>query len=292
MMKKILKSIYKAIPLKQQLFRLIKVFWKPPHRIYKHLHFKGIIKIMTGESSFFRIYHHGFEIENSLFWEGVQGGWEKESVNLWKKLSKGSAVVFDIGANTGVFSLITASLNGDCQVHAFEPVNRVHEKLVRNVQLNGYNIQCNEMAVSDHTGEAVIYDTMGEHILSVTVNKNLQEEGKNVKPVQISTIRLDEYIRNKKIEKIDLMKIDVETHEAEVLQGMGEYLSRYRPTLIIEILNDEVGSKVEQIVKNHDYLYFNINEDRGISQTDNIHASDHFNYLLCQENVAKQLALI
>ena len=39
------------------------------------------------------------------------------------------------------------------------------------------------------------------------------------------------------------MKIDVETHEPAVLKGMGEYLRSFRPTMLIELLNDEVAQQ-------------------------------------------------
>ena len=43
-----------------------------------------------------------------------------------------------------------------------------------------------------------------------------------------------------KITKIDLLKIDVETHEPEVLEGYTKYIHLHKPTMLIEILNDEL----------------------------------------------------
>ena len=88
------------------------------------------------------------------------------------------------------------------------------------------------------------------------------------------------------------MKIDVETHEPEVLDGFRSYLNQYRPTMLIEILNDEVGRKVSSAVQGLDYLYFNINEKGGIRQVDKITKSDYYNYLLCNSKTALKLGLI
>ena len=62
----------------------------------------------------------------------------------------------------------------------------------------------------------------------------------------------------------------------EVLEGLGKYLKEYQPTMLIEILNDEVGKKVETSVKEHGYLYFNIDElTDEITPVDKITKSDY-----------------
>ena len=88
------------------------------------------------------------------------------------------------------------------------------------------------------------------------------------------------------------MKIDVELHEAEVLEGMGAYLREWKPTMLIEILSDEVGQKVEILINDMGYLYFNINENGGIRQVTHIGKSDYYNYLLCSPEKASFLKLI
>jgi hypothetical protein len=111
-------------------------------------------------------------------------------------------------------------------------------------------------------------------------------------PVQISTVRLDSFLVSAHVPKVDLVKIDVETHEAEVLEGLGEYLDRYRPAMLIEVLNDEVGSNVERLVKGKGYLYFNIDDKKGtLRQVGKIAKSDFYNYLLCNEDIARYLRL-
>jgi len=42
----------------------------------------------------------------------------------------------------------------------------------------------------------------------------------------------------------------VETHEPEVLEGMGELLVKYRPILLIEVLSDELGERFKDWLKN------------------------------------------
>ncbi|MGM9506795.1 hypothetical protein ACS5NO_03680 [Larkinella sp. GY13] len=84
------------------------------------------------------------------------------------------------------------------------------------------------------------------------------------------------------------MKIHVEGHEIEVLQGMDQYLLSYKPTLLIEILTDSFGAKIQEILKYADYLYFNLNKDLIPILQKEIIASQYHNYLICLLSVAKK----
>ena len=89
-----------------------------------------------------------------------------------------------------------------------------------------------------------------------------------------------------------IIKIDVETHEAEVLEGFSKYIKIFKPIILIEILNDTVGRNVEKLVEGNDYLFFNIDEKKGIRQVNKITRSDYYNYLLCSKEIAIAIHLI
>ena len=280
------------MPFKKALFSIIKIFFEVPESVFKHLYFKDVISIDVMDKNF-KIHHYGYQIENELFWSGIDNAWEKVSFALWMKLSKESNVILDIGANTGVYSMISQALNKDAQIHGFEPVTRVKEKYQRNIDLNkaGSRVQAHELALSDKNGTAIIYDSMEEHIYSVTVSKDMSLEGVQTKEVEIKTQRLDTFIEEQGLTKIDLMKIDVETHEPEVLDGMGKYIEAFKPTMLIEILSNEVGEKVQQYLNGKGYLYYHIDEVNEPQLCTQIKKSDFFNYLVCQKDVAKRLGL-
>lgn len=293
-MKSLFKKIYGLIPFKGFFFTTLRFFWKPSESIYKHLHFKGIIKVKVGDSSHFKIHHRGHHIENELFWSGLEDGFEKLSIRLWIKLSKKANIIFDIGAYSGLYSLTSAALNPNSKIHAFEPMRHNFNLLNENIKLNNYqNIISVQQACSNFSGEAIVYTEKNTTLTtSVTVNKSLYQEGKELDTVPIKTLRLDEYVSSKNIDGIDLIKIDVETHEHEVLLGMGDLIKKYKPTFLIEILNDEVGKNIESLLMGLGYLYFDIDEIDKITQVDSIKQSSYYNYLICQENVAKELNLI
>lgn len=291
-MKRLLRYLYSYIPFKKNLFLLIRRIGLPPHKVYQHLYFRGIFTTQVSSECSFKMDHFGQQIENELFWCGLEGGWEKVSINIWKRLCIDSKVILDIGANSGLYSMVAKALSPQSEVYAFEPVNRVYNRLVKNNTINKYNICTEELALSNYDGEAVIYDTPESHILSVTVNKNLHPSKVHSFPVQILAKKLSSYVKEKNLSKIDLIKLDVETHEPEVLEGMEELLEKFKPVLLVEVLSDEIGARIQNIVQHCNYLYFDIDEQDGIKQVYEIKKSSYYNYLLCSERIARELSLI
>lgn len=293
-MKFFLKKLYELIPFKKNVFILLKKLVVLPESIYKHLHFHGVITISAGDAHQFKMYHHGTSEENELFWAGIENGWEKTSLKIWRKLCVEATTVFDIGANTGLYSLITKSLNQKAQVVAFEPVPKVLEYLNYNVKLNHYDIKVEPKAASNFNGEAKVYLRKGEGFTtSVTVNKSLLAETTPKDELIIKTIRLDTFIEENKIDKIDLMKIDVETHEPEVLEGMGEYLDKFKPDFLIEVWDKECAATLNHLFKKKGYLYFDLDDKNDvITQKQEITASSFWNYLICKPETAKKIGLI
>jgi FkbM family methyltransferase len=291
-MKKFLKKTYDIMPFKPFFYKGLKRFYTLDQNTYKHLHFKGVYTVNVTPEKKFKINHFGFQVENDIFWSGLFGNWEKDSLLIWSKLCEKSDVIFDIGANTGIYTLIAKSVNNESSVFAFDPIKRVYDKLSKNIQLNNFDVKSYQIALSDKTGEAIVYDIDAEHTYSVTVNKNLHSDSTSVNEVKINTLRLDEFIEQNKIDKIDIMKIDVETHEPEVLEGMGKYLNLFKPILLIEILNDNIANQIQKLIADIDYVYFNLNEKGDIKHVNKLSKSEYHNFLICDKKTALQLTLL
>ena len=289
-MKKVFKYLYSLIPFKVQLFTVIRNIFHPGEKLYRHLHFNGIFKVSVKKNASFLIRHYGYQVENDIFWMGLTGRWEKKSIELWMKLSEKSKVIVDIGANTGVYSLISKCLNPDSRVVAFEPVERIFNKLNCNIQLNNFSIESLLMAVSDHSGEALFYDTTEEHNYGATLQKISHDL---LSTTKVGIITIDDLIKEKNLVGIDLVKIDVEYHEPEVLKGFS-LINKYQPSILIEILSDDIGERVQAEIENYGgaYLYFDIDEQNGLRKVENIRKSSGMNYLLCTESIAKEMQLI
>jgi len=225
---------------------LIKSIYTPSQNVYQHLTFKGIFKVFSGTNNF-KIINTETIIENQLFWKGLDG-FEPESLKLWARMSKNADVIFDLGANSGIFSLISKSENPNSKVYAFECVERVFEVLEKNIAINNYDVSCYMQAVSSEDGVGYFVDDDEAFTNSVVVNMDIEEtaSGRGVDPgelhkVKTELIKLDTFIEQNNIKKIDLMKIDVETHEPEVFEGFQKYLKDFKPTLLVEIIRDRVA---------------------------------------------------
>lgn len=290
----LLKSIFGIIPFKKEIFKFLKLFYTPSSNIYQHLHFKGIFNAKVNDTTFLKIVHTGNIEENEIFWKGIYNGWEKKSISIWAELCRNADVIFDIGANTGIYALLAKSINPQANVHAFEPISGVYDILEQNNNINHFDIHSHQIGLSDYDGKADIYLKKGKDFAySVTVNKNTLAQNELADKIEIKVNKLSSIILNNNITKIDLMKIDVETHEPEVLKGMGEYLMRFKPTIIIEVLDDEIAKQLNIIFQNMNYLYFNIDDNKNtIRQVEKLTKSDYWNFLICNETTAKMLKLI
>jgi len=307
MFKKIAKRLYILIPFKKYLFLILKYFYSPSQKIYQHLYFNGVFNVFSGTNTF-KMYHTGTIIENQLFWRGLDG-FEPHSLKLWSRLSRDAETIFDLGANSGLYSLISKSENSNANVYAFECVDRVFDVLTKNINHNNYDIKCYKQAVSNKNGKGFFIDDYEDFTQSVIVNLDLDDVAKGrgvdiseLHKVETQLITLDTFIENNNIQGIDLIKIDVETHEPEVFEGFQKYFKAFQPTFIIEIIRDHVALSLEKQFANLNYIFFYINEPFGgverivegdiYQKVDTLIGKPYGNYLICSPAKAKELKLI
>ena len=89
------------------------------------------------------------------------------------------------------------------------------------------------------------------------------------------------------------MKIDVERHEPAVIRGCRRMLEESRPTVLIEILDAEIGKAVARQISGLGYAVYEICEQgakNGVFAAASLGQAER-NYLLCQPDTAKRLGL-
>lgn len=270
---------WKILPFKKKMSKSLNRFPGLKEKLYKDLRHNGVMKVEF-ESTSFHIYNPGFTtIENEIFWNGLNG-WEKISIGIWKELSKKSAVILDIGANTGIYSLIASAVNPSAEVYSFEPVKRTASLLEHNLSLNPeFNICAIEKAVSNTNGIAEFYDVDAVSQYSASLNSKMLENIPNQISYSVETIRLDD-LEQLKGKKVDLIKLDVEMHEPEAIQGMINIINDHKPAILIEILTDEIGQNIETLIAGLDYEFFNIDEINEPEKVEHLQKSNHYNFLL------------
>src|SRR6266571_2404856 len=103
-------------------------------------------------------------IASALYWRGLPG-WEAETFAVLHRVLPRVQVFFDVGASTGVFTLVAALEDPSRRVFAFEPAPGMSASLARNVALNGVrNVTRVEAAVCDHDGTAELFIPPGESL--------------------------------------------------------------------------------------------------------------------------------
>ena len=204
----------------------------------------------------------------------------KEELDHIDRFVSPSSVVFDVGANFGVFTMKMAQAAYRGQTFAFEPVPRTAKALRDNISRNDFSgISVVEAAVSDSVGAVRISDTNDPATNKIT---NSNEEG-----IMVGSETLDHFCSENEIASIDFLKIDVEGAELGVLKGARELLSaRKIGAGMIEICPEnfmEFDGDAGQIVSYLNELGYKVFKlDRASSdqiplQVESIEAGDLFN---------------
>jgi len=258
-MKKILDSIARRTAF--YLFSTTKRVGIPtPALVAKHVHYKGVVTVPIDKGESFRMQSYGHAIENRLYWYG-QYGHEPESFLPWLKAAAKAQVVLDIGANTGLYSLGAGAKNSAAKIFAFEPLPRVANLTRKNAQLNpGFNIQVQQNAVCDECGVVTLHDPGGDQPASASLKSDFLDCDQET--INVDAIRIDDFVTAQKLERVDLIKLDVEGVEEVALRGMQQTIKKFKPTLFIEVLDNrsdlitelkqllELGYRVGDLRKN------------------------------------------
>lgn len=286
--RRLIELVYAQLPLKRPVFEVMRRTVRLPRGLTSHLRFRGPFTVKIDRCHHFRLEHWGYMVETDLFWNGFGNGYEGTSLQIWRRLAQHAQVIFDVGANTGIYALVASCLNPTATIVALEPVERVFHRLQRNIELNGRNVTLEKVAASDTTGVAVIYDLTSDHEYTASLDHSMSQNCSGVFEYSVATKRLDDVLTDAGLESIDLIKIDVELSEPQVLLGMGEFLSRCKPTLLIEILTERVAREVTEITRGLGYNIFRVVEQSGLQPTSQIRATQQErNYLFVQDRIVE-----
>ncbi len=196
------------------------------------------------------------------------GNYEPNELNFIRKTLKKGDVFIDVGANIGLYTIVASKLVGNTgTVCAFEPSEREYTLLSKNIKLNElHNVKAFKIALSNYDGEAEIYVAGGGRTGANTLSNNFRSKShvmlENIEKVRVN--KMDTFFGSINIPTITLIKIDVEGHEPFVLDGAQKILQKYKPIIMLEILEEGLkiaGSSSNQLFNllkslNYKFLYF------------------------------------
>jgi FkbM family methyltransferase len=172
--------------------------------------------------------------DNYIEWTILSTGTYEDQINKLIRISlKPGGIALDIGANIGLQSIRMSQCAGcDGKVYAFEPLAHLQKKFNKNVELNNAgNVKLFPFALSDSESER-----------DFNINKNAWNQGTfslrgqntGTETQRVSIKAADEVAEIKALERLDLVKIDVEGFEYQVLKGLNQTLMKYKPRIIFE----------------------------------------------------------
>ena len=151
-------------------------------------------------------------------------------------------VMYDVGANMGLYGALVASMFSPRRVHAFEPTPRTADVAARIARRNRLPVTVHRVALSDRTGTAEL------HISPVSDSSNSLVAGfrDTDERIVVDAVTLDDVVARTG-EPPSILKIDVETHERAVLDGARATIERYRPAIVIEVLRRRGHDHADEI---------------------------------------------
>lgn len=142
-------------------------------------------------------------------------------------LASPGPVIYDVGANIGLYSVIFAADPARVVV-SFEPSELVLPYLRANVALNGLrNVHIEPIALSESRGHvAFTLDSV------TTCTSHVSSRGEP--GIEVACSDLDSLVRAQRWPAPDLIKLDVEGHDEPILRGMTQLLAERRPYVCLE----------------------------------------------------------
>lgn len=205
----------------------------------RHLPRSGQVRARLPGGSTLVLWSQGDDwVSNQVFWRGW-AGYEPETAPVFLRLAARARVTIDIGAHVGFYALLAGLANPSARIFAFEPMPGALQRLRRHVGLNRLrNVECLPYAVGEVDGEVDLYFPRGNPVpcsagLSAAFYAPWAEA---MDLMRVSCVTLDAFVRERKLDTVDLVKIDVEGTEPAVLRGARATLERYHPDIVCEVL--------------------------------------------------------
>ena len=174
------------------------------------------------------------------------GSYESRKQQLIAGVLKPGQVMYDVGANVGLYSLLaSAAVGPDGRVFAFEPVEENVRYLERHLKLNGISNCCAVRAAVSSKDGAEPFDFWNDRSMG-----RLSALGTE----RVPTIRLDSFLAADPVKRRpDFVKIDVEGGEARVLEGAVSLLKENSPIVSVATHSPELDLHCNKLLTSLGY---------------------------------------
>ena len=211
----VLRYYTRRFPISKGKARIIALLWRPlsfgQYRRQTTLH-QANIRINCDLTKF---------IQRQLYF---YGSFEEQQCRYWMNLASKARIIFDIGANVGLYALLAAARNPNANIHAFEPTPELVDALAGNIRLNGItNVTVAPVAVGKVSGKGFLHYCAGSDGSNEGMNY-ITDQIVQDSDMPVETISLDDYCGQRQIRYVDLLKMDIEGGEFDALLGAQNLL--------------------------------------------------------------------
>ena len=263
-----------------------------PEAVIRHLHRVGTVRRKLPNGRTLVLWSRADDwISNQIFWRGWDG-YEPETSRMLFQLALRARVTIDVGAYVGLYALLAAHANPAGQVHAFEPHPSVFERLNLNVRLNDVgNVTCHPVAAGATGGSADFHYVPGGLPSSSSLSLPfMAQAGLPLEHRRVPVVTIDSFSREAALEHVDLVKMDTESTEPDVLEGMVSVLELHHPHIVCEVLAGRADEgRLEAILRPLGYRFYVLKEG-GPVQADHVRAeAGWLNHLFVHETRTAEL---
>ena len=212
-------------------------------------------------------------IDFSLY---LLGRFEPTTSKALRNLIKPGFQVVDVGANVGAHTLNIARFVGTTgRVVACEPTDFAYHKLCRNITLNDdlvqriTPLQCFLGAPSQTELPRGIYSGW-----PLTGGHDLHPEhlGSEQSTLEARSCTFDEVVESCKLNRVDLVKLDVDGFECDVLSGARQTMAKFRPIFVMELapyVLEERGHTLSEMLRFFQDLKYTFYNEKDMSLISN-----------------------
>lgn len=194
------------------------------------------VKAQAGVNLSFRFLDHTYTGKSSNYIDWIAffyGAYEKELLELLCKYAstRKDCVFLDVGANVGHHALYMA--NCCYQVHAFEPLPDLCRSIREKLDANGIeNVFIHQRGLGDADGSFDYYLPLKQNLGQGSF---VASQAGDVNVIKLDVVHAGRYLEKIGVDRLDIVKIDVEGFEPDVLLGMRTQLMANRPLIVVEI---------------------------------------------------------
>ena len=206
-------------------------------------------------------------------------------------LKKNKVFLIDCGSNFGFYSLFCASLSVNSKIISIEASPKTYKDHKENIILNNFkNIELLNLAISEKDDQTLKLRESKNDWESSLTHKYFDQ----IHETTIKTKTIDTIIAQKNFKDLDwIIKLDIEGHEMNAIEGAFNTIKKYNPLIIIEISKFMQNNNkynidfFREFLKNFDYSIFDCKfkkttVDEIIKELDNLPKSHYTigNYFL------------